>query len=55
MKIKQAKEKTGITYKDYEKYAFYSIPENQQVEKYKEISKKKKKEENTILDLRKWI
>lgn len=45
MKIKQAKEKTGITYKDYEKYAFYSIPENQQVEKYKEISKKKKKEE----------
>lgn len=44
-KIKKAKKNTGITYKDYEKLEFYTVPENEQIKKYEELTKKKTKEE----------
>lgn len=40
--IEDAKEKFGITYRDYNKYDFYNIPKEQQQEEYRRILKEKK-------------
>lgn len=41
--IKDARKRTGVTFKDYNKYDFHKIPLNQQEAKYKEILEKKEK------------
>lgn len=44
-KVEAAREKVGITYKNYNKYDFFKIPENDQERKYQEIESKNERRE----------